>query len=162
MPQKDKTKNVIVKKEKTDQYLESQKRGPYYTELLQNIVENNNEMQRLKKTFFNAALGLLFTIALGVMTVLIVLARKDGTSINDIVIAASSFGSLLSAVIVIPKIMAKHIFPEDSEKERFKFVNDMRKVDQINLPDPPKEFNKSNKKYLVDLNAVKRKHISKK
>lgn len=162
MAQENEEKKAALEKMKTDQYFESQKRAPYYTSLLEDIVNANKGMHSLKKWFLGAALGVLFIITSGVIAVLIILACKEKTSTNDIVIAASGFGSLLSTVIIIPKIMAKHIFPEDSEKERFKFVNNMRKVDQIELPDPPKEFNESNKDYLIDLNVIKKMQCSKK
>lgn len=36
----------------------------------------------------------------------------------------------LSSVIILPQIIAKHLFPENSEEVRFGFVKDNQKADQ--------------------------------
>lgn len=58
------------------------------------------------------------------------ISKKDIVTINDIGVALTGFGSILSSVIILPQIIAKHLFPENSEEVRFGFVKDNQKADQ--------------------------------
>ena len=69
------------------------------------------------------------------MIVIFNVTKKDVLTVPDVGVAFAGFGSVLSAIIVLPKIIAKHLFPEDSEKVRFDFIKENQKSDQAYLED---------------------------
>ena len=58
------------------------------------------------------------------------ISQKDEISIEDVSVAVTGFGSMLTAIIALPSIIAKHLFPENSEEVRFSFIRENQKLDQ--------------------------------
>ena len=68
------------------------------------------------------------------------ISQKENITYADIGVAITGFGSVLSSIIALPKIIAKHLFPENSEKVRFDFVNANMKIDQAYVDDDVIDF----------------------
>ena len=132
--------------------IEASKREKEYTNLVREIAKDSGTLHWLKIVYFWAILGILSFVCIGSIIVLINLSSKASIFREDIVIAISSLASLLSTIIVLPKIMAKHIFPENYEKERYTFVNLMQRVDRSNskLPPLPTDFGNSVEPNIFD------------
>ncbi len=76
---------------------------------------------------------MFIAVSLTGITAIVIIAKKTNITIADIGVALAGFGSVLSSIVVLPKIIAKHLFPESSEKVRFDFVSQNQKLD---LGDP--------------------------
>lgn len=117
-------------KEKESIYVESMRRDRYYSAMVKDIVKNNRTSQVLKIIFFViVCFVFLGTCAVGAI-VIIITANKNEVRIEDFGIAATGFGSILTSIIVLPQIIAKHLFPENSEEVRFGFIKENQKNDQ--------------------------------
>ena len=111
-------------------YLESERRDIYYSALVKDIVKNNRTSQKLKCCFFAIVCLVFAAICIIGMIIILNISHKDNILYSDIGIAVTGFGSVLSSIIVLPKIIAKHLFPENSEEVRFKFIKDNQEFDQ--------------------------------
>lgn len=125
---KKRNKDLIY--ESDDIYNESDRREKYYSILVKDIIDNNRTSQRLKKAFFIIVCSIFAFICVVGLLIIYNISKKDIVTINDIGIALTGFGSILSSVIILPQIIAKHLFPENSEEVRFGFVKDNQKADQ--------------------------------
>lgn len=116
--------------EKENIYVESMRRDRYYSAMVKDIVKNNRTSQRLKLIFFIiVCFAFLGTCVVGAIVVIII-ATKNEISMEDLGVAATGFGSILTSIIVLPQIIAKHLFPENSEEVRFGFIKENQRNDQ--------------------------------
>lgn len=111
-------------------YMESERRDIYYSALVKDIVKNNRTSQKLKVIFFIIVCIVFCFICVCGMFIIMNSSNKESITNSDIGIAITGFGSVLSTVIVLPKIIAKHLFPENSEKDRFAFMKQNQQLDQ--------------------------------
>lgn len=125
---KKRNKDLIY--ENDDIYNESDRREKYYSILVKDIIDNNRTSQHLKKAFFIIVCSIFAFICVVGLLIIYNISKKDIVTVNDIGIALTGFGSILSSVIILPQIIAKHLFPENSEEVRFGFVKDNQKADQ--------------------------------
>jgi hypothetical protein len=114
----------------SEYYSEIERRDIYYSALVKDIVKNNRVGQVLKCLFF-AVVCIIFSVTC-VVGLLIVfnISKKEMVSYSDIGIAIAGFGSVLSSIVVLPQIIAKHLFPKNSEEVRFEFIRRNQEFDQ--------------------------------
>lgn len=112
---------------------QANKRNAYYSMLVKKIIDNNDATQIIKYIFFAIVCLVFISVSLIGIVAILIIAKKDILSYADIGVAITGFGSVLSSIIVLPKIIAKHLFPENSEKVRFDFISQNQKLD---LGDP--------------------------
>lgn len=87
----------------------------------------------MKYIFFGAACAVFLDVCIiGILAVFII-AKKDNITVADIGVALTGFGSVLSSIIVLPQIIAKHLFPENSEEVRDNFIKGVQEFDQVNV-----------------------------
>lgn len=148
---KNKNKDLLNDKEKEylaqDYYLEADRRDVYYSALVKDIVKNNRTSQVLKCWFFAIVCLVFATICIIGMVIVFNISKKNDISYSDIGVAITGFGSVLSSIIVLPKIIAKHLFPENSEEVRFNFIKENQRFDQpfvANDVDDTSEMDESN------------------
>ena len=128
---KDRLNNTFLEDE--SEMTQSNKRNEYYSLLVKKIIDNNDATQIIKYIFFGIVCLVFIAVSIiGIISILII-AKKDTMTNSDIGVAITGFGSVLSSIIVLPKIIAKHLFPENSEKVRFDFISQNQKLD---LGDP--------------------------
>lgn len=114
-----------------DQVLASDMRDICYAALINDIVENNRSSQKLKKLFFYLVCGIFIFICVVGMVAIWNISRKAEIKIEDIAVVFSAISGVLGSIIVLPTTIAKHLFPEDSEKERFSFIKGNRDSDVL-------------------------------
>lgn len=114
-----------------DQVLASDMRDICYAALINDIVENNRSSQKLKKLFFYLVCGIFVFICVIGMVAIWNISRKAEIKIEDITVVLSAITGVLGSIIVLPTTIAKHLFPEDSEKERFSFIKGNRDSDVL-------------------------------
>ena len=130
---KKKNKDLLYNMEKQYQeqeyYLETDRRDVYYSALVKDIVKDNRTGQKLKCIFFCIICGVfVFTCVFG-MFVVFEVAKKEQAALSDFGAIIAGLGSIVSSILVLPKIIAKHLFPENSEKERFEFITANQQFD---------------------------------
>lgn len=116
-------------------YYESDRRDVYYSALVKDIVKNNRTGQVLKCIFFGVVCFIFAFICILGLLIIFNISKKESISYSDIGVAIAGFGSVLSSIIVLPQIIAKHLFPENSEEVRFGFIKENQKLDQSYLED---------------------------
>ena len=112
-----------------DSFDEEDKRNGYYTQILKQFTENHKKTHcariAFKWIFFCiVCLSFIAVVTAGVFAI-ITISKKDKIDSFDVGVAVTGLGSVLSAIIVLPKIIAKHLFPEDGDVKEFSFVKDM-------------------------------------
>ncbi len=130
----------------SEYYLESARRDIYYSALIKDIVKNNRVSQVFKWIFFVVVcLAFIVVCAVGLL-IIFNISKKSDISIEDVSVAITGFGSMLTAIIVLPQIIAKHLFPENSEEVRFGFIKENQKLDQSYLVNDVSEsdYNEAN------------------
>ncbi len=111
-------------------FFESQRRDLFYSALIKDIVKDNRTSQKLKISFF-IIVCLAFIGVCGVGAyVLISVVNKNEISLSDVGTAFAGFGSIIGAIIVLPQIIANHLFPGNSEEIRFGFLRRNHELDQ--------------------------------
>ena len=93
-----------------------------YTVLLDKYVEqfpkDHDFYYCMKKSFFWVVLVTFVVLIFGSVALLIVAATRPNMELENVIIyAVSAMGSIISSIIVIPQIIAKHLFPEKRENE---------------------------------------------
>ena len=111
------------------EFFQANKRDVYYSILVREIINNNNTTQTLKYVFFSVVCAVFALVSILGIVAICIIACKEHIDYSEITIALSSLGGILSAIIVLPKIIAKHLFPENSEEVRFNFVTANQKMD---------------------------------
>lgn len=109
------------------------KRDQSYTMLLRSYVWNqrvtNFFMHTFKTIFFFIAcivfVGVVFFGAYGIYHI----ACKESVSWQDIGVALTGLGSIVSVVIILPSKIADNLFPASNNKESTEFITMMQKYD---------------------------------
>ena len=104
-------------------------RDKHYSTLVKKIIDNNDATQLIKYIFFGVVCLVFLAVSIICILVVLKIASKEAISYADISVAITGFGGVLSSIIVLPKIIAKHLFPENSEKVRFDFISQNQKLD---------------------------------
>ena len=115
------------------------RRARSYTEFVEHIVRNAKTTLKLKIAFFIILCVILICTTLGGVAAIICVACRNSVTANDIGVALTGLGSVLASLIVLPKIVAKHLFPPDSEQVYFDFIRDNQRFDLNGVEDPPDE-----------------------
>lgn len=137
---KDLLKDMESEYSASEYYLESERRDVYYSALVKDIVKNNRTGQVLKCIFFSVVCLVFSFICIFGLLIIFNISKKETVTYSDVSIAIAGFGSVLSSIIVLPTIIAKHLFPENSEMVRFAFIKENQKLDQAYLEDDISEF----------------------
>lgn len=112
---------------------EMKKRDKLYSQLLKQYASNQDSMHKARRVFkyvfFSIiCISFLSIIAAGI-TILIIVAKRDNTNLEDLGIALTGLGSILGVINVLPKIIAEHLFPKDGDNAESSLVTTMQKFD---------------------------------
>lgn len=108
---------------------ESTNRDKKYSELLEEIIDSNRVDKKLKIVFFVVIMVVFIGILASCIVIIRAVIAKPDQSIADAATVVAGFSSVISATIVLPTIIAKHLFPENSEEVRLNFLKDIKKYD---------------------------------
>jgi len=124
-------------------YAEYNKRDKMYTDLLRHYIEATRQKsetnERYKRNFYRIVMSVFCGLSFSfVVLSVIALCVKD--AVVGIGIATTSVAGLISTIIVLPSIIAKHLFPENEGEHMVRLVEKMQNNDaSIRNFCPPEE-----------------------
>lgn len=85
----------------------------------------------MKWLFFGIVLFLLILLIIGTIISMVAISNKESLSLYDISLIITAVAGVITAFIVLPKVIAKNLFPQsddDNSKDVFKYVmeNDLK------------------------------------
>lgn len=103
-----------------------------YINLSLNVYRAKQKSQLIMKwLFFGIVLFLLILLIIGTIISMVAISNKESVSLYDISLIITAVAGVITAFIVLPKVIAKNLFPqsdEDNSKDVFKYVmeNDLK------------------------------------
>lgn len=111
-----------------------EKRDITYTTLLDHFVKSHKDKTKAngiyKAIFFSITMGTYISLIFGAIFIIRLVAIKQSTNISDIVVILGEVASVLSAVIVLPKIIAQYLFPPNEDSSMIQIVKSLLINDQ--------------------------------
>lgn len=108
------------------------RRNELYSNLLEKYIEAYESKSKWKKwyklAFFIAVLCCFMGIIGASLYAIIIVAQKESPGPYDIGAVIGSVAGIVSSLVVLPKIIAEHLFPTDEDKN----MNDILKSMQAN------------------------------
>jgi hypothetical protein len=112
---------------------EDAKRNALYTELLDRYIGDYAfkvvSKRRYKTVFFVATMVMFFMLVIAPIAAILVVALNGQGSISDVSVVIGSVAGIISAIIVLPKIIAEYLFPVDEETHLIEIVRTMQNID---------------------------------
>jgi len=106
-----------------------QLRGASFTRFVNSFVDDYSDRAKQQKKLRYAFFAIIMLLFLGLSIIsgcsIFAIAKKEHTTGNDVATIATAFGTILSLIIVLPKIIAVHLFPS---AERDKSIELFSKV----------------------------------
>lgn len=112
-----------------DELFQSEVRDKKYTQLVDEIIKDNRSTQVYKSIFFAIVCLILVAVSVCGIVSIVIIAGKEDISWADFGVAISGLGGVLSSIIALPQIIAKHLFPENSEQVRYNFIEKNQQFD---------------------------------
>lgn len=92
-----------------------------------NIYNRNSKDKRVYKIIFFIMVSIAFMAIIIFSSVAICrIMKMDASAAQVAAVAIGSFGSIISALVVIPKIIAEHLFPKNDETHMIDMVKNMQ------------------------------------
>lgn len=108
------------------------RRNKLYSDLLELYIEEYENKSKWKKgyklAFFVVVMFCFFGIIGASLYAIIIVAQKDDPSLYDLGTIIGSVAGIISSLVVLPKIIAEHLFPTDEDRN----MNDILKSMQEN------------------------------
>lgn len=125
--------NSIAAAQRKEQEEEYNKRNKLYTELLGNYILRYNKKESAKAIykgiFFGVIMFMFVAIVIcGSVGLLLLSMYGDGTMAN-VGIAIANIAGIISSLIILPKIIAEHLFPVNEESNMIGMVRNMQEND---------------------------------
>lgn len=136
-----------------DDFKGVRERDEQFTVFLKQYIKNYKKdakaRLKMKKRFFGVILGLLCVLLIGSVVSIIICACGVISGTSVMVVAIASIIELISSIISLPLIIAKHLFPKSADDKTKDMMNsllnhDIRFYDIINKKSA-KEVNKKMK-----------------
>lgn len=130
---KDDKLNIAIESQSREQDEEYNNRNKLYTQLLGTYIENYKKKEHSKGIykciFFIITLLLFFGIIVcGLIGIVYLSVFGDG-SLANVGIAIANIAGIVSSLIVLPKIIAEHLFPTNEESNMLEMVKNMQDND---------------------------------
>lgn len=108
-------------------------RDELYTLMLQQYLEEHKSKARHNKwykgIFFFVTILILLVLVGAPMAAMILIAMKERIELADIALVISGLGGIITSIIVLPKIIAEHLFPTDEDQNMIELVKKMQDND---------------------------------
>ena len=112
---------------------EYNRRNAFYSELLSEYIKiykkKEDAKAKYKSCFFVCILVSFFIIVVGGIAGIILISIFADSSLASAGIAAVDVAGIISALMVLPKIIAEHLFPVDEESNMLNMVQRMQEND---------------------------------
>ena len=109
------------------------RRDELYANLLENYIEQSKDKADknvgYKQKFFNIVMTVFCCMIFIPLLAILIVAIRGDNNITAVIALSSSAISILSAIIILPKIIAKHLFPTDEDKNMIDLVKSMQEND---------------------------------
>lgn len=126
----DDTNMLRTVKMQFDDEREYRERDKLYSVLLNNYidiyVENSKAKRKYKSCFFWMVSAAFIIIIICSSVTICRIMEMDASTAQVAAVAIGSFGSIISALVVIPKIIAEHLFPKNDETHMIDMVKNMQ------------------------------------
>lgn len=137
---------VNASKKQDDEEPEFTKRDKLYTMLLVQYISSNKRKATwntvYKCIFFCVTVFILLALIVAPIIITIIIVQKDKPNlVVDLAALASSLIGVISAIIVLPEIIAKHLFPTNEDEQMIELVKNMQ-VNDSNIRDALKKIDK--------------------
>ena len=108
-------------------------RDKEYTELLHSYIaqhaKKSKKNGKYKFVFFCCVMLVFFGVVILSVVSIVFLARREEASFSDIGIVLGAAASCVSAIIVLPRIIAEHLFPKDEDSNMINLIQTMQQND---------------------------------
>jgi len=122
-----------VDTQKSGGYIEYSKRDNLYTDLLSNYIEiyktKEEHKKRFKIIFFIVIMIIFFLVILGCVVSMCYISINGIYDIESVGLAIANIAGIISSIIIIPQIIAKHLFPTNEENFMLDMVKSMQNND---------------------------------
>lgn len=129
----DVTLNSAVTKEQQGMDAEYDSRNSLYTQLLQKYIEiytkKSISKRRYKFAFFVITMSSFIGIIAGGMVIILFTVQAGNNSLSSVSAVVGSVAGMVSSLIIIPRIIAEHLFPVDEESNMLDMVKSMQEND---------------------------------
>ena len=112
---------------------EYDRRNRFYTELLSTYIKSYISISGYKKwyklAFFIIVMLVFVFIVVFCVIGIVHISLKENTTVADFGVLFSSIAGILSALLVLPKVIAEHLFPKDEDANMIDMVKNMQQND---------------------------------
>lgn len=119
-----------VEKEHRNQDPEYVRRNQLYTELLAQYISEYRSKDAWKKGYKAVFFTVIMLSFAGIITVSIIalslVAHKEEPTVTDLGTILGSVAGILSSILVLPRIIAEHLFPKDEDSNMISMVKNMQ------------------------------------
>ncbi len=133
LPVNDSALLKTVEKERRGQDPEYVRRNQLYSELLAQYISEYHVKDTWKKWYRVIFFGVTMLSFIGIivcsLVVLFLAAHKERPSAADLGAILGSVAGILSSILVLPKIIAEHLFPKDEDVNMISMVKNMQHND---------------------------------
>lgn len=109
---------------------EYDRRDTLYSDLLENYIKTYDGKAKCNKIykflFFTVSMLIFIGVVGAAIASLIIIALKKESSIADVAVLISGAAEIISVVIVLPKIIAEHLFPTNEDDNMIGMVKNMQ------------------------------------
>lgn len=112
---------------------EYNERNHAYTELLRSYIKDYEQKAKHKKRFKSIFFWIIMIVFAGISGIAIVstfmVLKHGNVTLEEVGVVISAFASAISAFIIIPKIIAEHLFPANEDENMIEMVKSMQEND---------------------------------
>lgn len=125
--------DTYTSKNTLDKLAQYNARDACYTRLLDNYIgdykNKSQDNQKYKKWFFWIIMGMFALVIGGAILSMIFISSKGEITPSYLGMMIAAVSSIISVVIVLPKVIAEHLFPKDAETHIINLVDRMQQND---------------------------------
>lgn len=113
-----------------DSYINMDKEFYQYLKNFNEISMTSDKLKiELKEKFFDIVMILLGMI-IALPYFVLIMFRQQVTDVAVITVCISSLAEIISAIIILPKIIAKYLFNKDEEEHKIRIITDMQEYNR--------------------------------
>lgn len=106
------------------------RRNNLYGDILENYISINKAKSNANKCykfwFFLISMIIFACLTIGPIVVFLIMACKDSATATDFAAVLGCIAGIITSIIIIPKIIAKHLFPTDEDTRMIELVKNMQ------------------------------------
>ena len=108
-------------------------RNHAYTELLRSYIKDYVQKAKHKKIFKCIFFGIIMSVFAGISIIAIagifMVLKHGNVTLEEVGVVIGALASMISAFIIIPRIIAEHLFPANEDENMIEMVKSMQEND---------------------------------